>query len=418
MYHCRVCFYFLGCEEKLIEIVSKRAPLSHFTHRFLKSGALDEEMAADADVIFAALGREGGIETVQRIGERKKQSAELILLMDKEQMEELPEEQLQMLADIWFLPLSDGELAFRFSRWQRRYKMEKDFWQSQNYLDTTINSVPDLIWYKDKDGAHMKVNKSFCGAVNKTMEQIEGRGHNYIWDISPDEYAKGEYICMESEAEVMGKRETCVFDEKVKIKDEMRLLKTYKSPLFDLDGSVMGTVGVATDVTQERLYEQMLIDNANTDFLTGLYNRKYVYQFVEERADSPLTLYYLDLDNFKSVNDLYGHLEGDRALTLTTEVLRKCMPEDMIARLGGDEFLIVRTGSFTERETEDKRKWIEAQLNQAFAQQEHFRNLSASIGTAYSEKGGAAIDDLLGKADTRMYREKNRKKFPIEKNKR
>ena len=171
--------------------------------------------------------------------------------------------------------------------------MGKSLWYLTNWYNSLL-----IIWYKDKEGAHMKVNDTFCRAVNKTMEQIEGRGHYYIWDITPDEYEKGEFICMESEYEVMEKRETCIFDETVKIGDSMRELKTYKSPLFDLDGSVMGTVGVAIDVTQERLYQQMMIKNANTDFLTGLYNRRYVYEFIDKQEDGYLVVFCIDLDHF------------------------------------------------------------------------------------------------------------------------
>jgi len=215
---------------------------------------------------------------------------------------------------------------------------------------------------------------------------------------------------MESEYEVMDKKKTCVFDETVKIGDSMRQLKTYKSPLFDLDGSVMGTVGVATDVTQERIYEQMIINNANTDFLTGLYNRRYAYQFMEREANNSITIFYLDLDNFKSVNDMYGHQEGDRALTLTTEALQKFMPDSMIARIGGDEFLVVQIGDQTAQEIENKRVWLQKQLDGIFAGEEHFKKLSASIGTAHSEKGEIVMDALIGEADTFMYLEKNRKK--------
>ena len=190
----------------------------------------------------------------------------------------------------------------------------------------------------------------------------------------------------------------------------MRELKTYKSPLFDLDGSVMGTVGVATDVTQERLYEQMIINNANTDFLTGLYNRRYLYQFVEAEGEKPFVIYYLDLNCFKGVNDKYGHREGDRALILTKETLQKCMPEDMIARVGGDEFLVVQMGNYTEQEIEEKRIWLEEQLDKAFAEEEHFLLISASIGTAVSKGGKTHLDTMIGEADAFMYREKNRKK--------
>lgn len=410
MYHCKVQFYLFGEQNDLLAGIKEMTPPDHFTYEFSESGVLDEALTADADVIIANLQGTEAEEIFRRLVFGRKKEAELILIADKEQIAALIEYDMSEVTDIWTFPMTEEEIKFRFLRWQQTYKMRKDFWQVQNYLDSTINSVPHLIWYKDRTGVHKKVNKSFCKAVNKTMEQIEGRGHYYIWDITPDEYAKGEFICMESEFEVMDKKKTCVFDESVKIGDDMRQLKTYKSPLFDLDGSVMGTVGVATDVTQERIYEQMIVNNANTDFLTGLYNRRYVSQFIERQEENPLTVFYLDLDNFKDVNDRFGHQEGDRALVLTTEVLQKCMPDGMIARIGGDEFLVIEIGSYTEQEIEEKRKWLQKQLDAAYGENEHFKDVSASIGTAHSPKGKNDMDVLINEADAFMYREKNKKK--------
>lgn len=411
MYHCRIQFCLFGRQSSIFQMVKEKAPLEYFNHVFMETELPDKEKVSGADVILANLQDADAGATLEFLTAGKKQDAVLILLAEKEQMAVLAGKDLSGVTDIWILPMTEEELSFRFLRWQQSYKQSKDLWESRNFLDATINSVPHLIWYKDKDGAHMKVNESFCKAVNKTMEQIEGRGHYYIWDIEPDEYAKGEYICMESEYEVMSKRETCIFDETVKIGEDMKQLQTYKSPLFDIDGSVMGTVGVAMDVTQERLYEQMIINNANTDFLTGLYNRRYVYQFIEKEMGKPLTIYYLDLDNFKKVNDMYGHSEGDRALLITTEMLKKCMPDAMIARIGGDEFLVVEAGnSHTEEEVENKRKWLQKQLDETYATEEHFKNISASIGTAYSDSGEVVMDALIGEADSFMYRVKNRKK--------
>lgn len=408
MYHCHVCFYLLGNQAGFFDFIKKSEPFPNFEHEFLESGEPDEKLINRADVVFANL---QGMDvkkvlTYLTAGNEK----EIILIAEKDQTAELVLAELPENVDIWSLPMSEEELRFRFLRWQRLYKKDKDFWQTRNYLDATINHVPHLIWYKDKEGVHEKVNESFCKAVNKTMEQIEGRGHYYIWDLTPEEYSKGEFVCMESEYEVMEKKETCIFDENVKIGDEMRQLKTYKTPLFDLDGSVMGTVGVGMDVTQERLYEQMILNNANTDFQTGLYNRRYVYQFMEKKGDTPLAVFFLDLDNFKEVNDKYGHQEGDRLLLVTTEALKKCMPNDVIARMGGDEFLVIRPGKITEEEAEEKRKWLQEQLDQTYITEEHFRNVSASIGVAYSELGNRDIDLLIGNADSFMYRVKNEKK--------
>ena len=144
-------------------------------------------------------------------------------------------------------------------RWQQTCKVSRDFWQTSHFFESTINNVPNLIWYKDKKGIHTKVNDSFCRTVNKTKEQVEGRGHAYIWDVEHDDPA-----CIESELEVMNTKKTCVSEETVKTGDGTRLLTTYKSPLYDLDGSVMGTVGVAIDITQERAYEQEIVQKNHT----------------------------------------------------------------------------------------------------------------------------------------------------------
>ncbi len=409
MYHCKICFYFITEQNELFATLKQLPPLTHFTHEYLQSVEADAVLAESADVILADMRQTHVEETLALLLSHKRKEAELILLADKEQAELLAAKEDADITDIWVMPLSEAELRFRLIRWQKTYKMGKDFWQTQTYLDATINCVPHLIWYKDKEGAHIKVNEAFCKAVNKTMEQIEGRGHYYIWDIEPEEYAKGEFICMESEFEVMEKRETCIFDESVKIGDSMRQLKTYKTPLFDLDGSVMGTAGVAIDVTQERLYHQMMIKNANTDFLTGLYNRRYLYEYIEKVKEENMTVFCIDLDYFKSINDIYGHQEGDRALVLTAKTLRANIPDDgLIARTGGDEFVVVMFGMRSLEEVEKMRQTLKTQIDAEYAKNEHFQKISASVGAAYSQAGKEAFDLLLGEADAMMYREKER----------
>ena len=410
MYHCNLCIYFVGQGRELLEVMKAAEPLKHFKHDFITGPEPRELLIKRADVIFADL-QGADTEAILRILLfYKKETTQMVLLADKEQTEFLMGQDLSAVTDIWPMPLSEEEVRFRFARWQHAYKMSKDYWQTQTYLDTTINSVPHMIWYKDKTGAHMKVNDFFCKTVNKTMEQIEGRGHYYIWDIQPDEYAKGEFICMESEFEVMDKRETCIFNEDVKIGDEMRKLQTYKSPLFDLDGSVMGTVGVALDVTDLLMYQQMLIKNANTDALTGLSNRRYVYEYVDQLQEKFITIFGIDLDNFKSINDIYGHQEGDNALVLTARMLKECMPESLIARNGGDEFMVIMLGEHTEEEIEEIRQKIETKLDEAFKTTENLSEISASVGAAYTDKGKDYFDRLVAEADALMYEVKGAKK--------
>ena len=258
MYHCHVHFYLAGHHCRIFEIIKEMSPLEHFTHEFVEDGRLSEESAAAADVIFANVEDMDEKKALCSLISGKGKDTDLILLAGGNQMS-LTAEELKEVTDVWKLPMSDDEIGFRFLRWQENLKMCKDFWQTSHYLEATIDNIPNLVWYKDKDGIHEKVNDSFCKTVNKTKKQVEGRGHAYIWDVEQDDPA-----CIESEREVMEKRETCVSEETVQSGDGTRLLTTYKSPLYDLDGSVMGTVGVAIDVTQERAYEQEIIKKNHT----------------------------------------------------------------------------------------------------------------------------------------------------------
>ena len=262
MYHCHLHFYFAGQHCRAFEMIKETAPFEHFTHEFVWSEKPDEAFLSLADVIFANLQGVGADGELWKLVSGKRRDAELALLTDEASAlwsENEADGLLAEVADIWKLPMTDEEIRFRFLRWQRACRERKDAWQTSHYLEATINNIPNLIWYKDKDGIHEKVNDSFCRTVNKTKKQVEGRGHAYIWDVEEDDPA-----CIESERIVMTKRETCVSEERVQTGDGAKLLTTYKSPLYDLDGSVMGTVGVAIDVTQERAYEQEIMQKNRT----------------------------------------------------------------------------------------------------------------------------------------------------------
>lgn len=258
MYHCHIHFYLMGQERRTFEIIKEMSPLGHFTHEFLESSYPSVDLAAKADVILADIRQTDVIQTLQALISAKGRDTQLILLANQEQIPSL-EGSYSQIQDIWKMPLSENELRFYFSRWQETYKMSKDFWQTNHYFEAAINNSPNLIWFKDKNGIHKKVNDSFCQTVHKPRERVEGQGHASIWDVEEDDPA-----CIESERIVMEKKETCISNEVIQTGDGTRLLTTYKSPLYDIDGSVMGTVGVAIDVTQERAYEQEIIRKNHT----------------------------------------------------------------------------------------------------------------------------------------------------------
>ncbi len=195
MYHCHIHFYLTGCQDKLFDIIKQAAPLAQFTHTFTESDAPQKDLAAKADVIFADIHDMDAREALATLLAGKREDAELILLADKSQMA-LLSPSFSGIRDIWTLPMSEEELSFRFLRWQSGCKAEKDAWETSHFLEATINHVPNLIWYKNREGLHEKVNDCFCETVGKTKEQVEGRDHFYIWDVDPNDPANNANDCM------------------------------------------------------------------------------------------------------------------------------------------------------------------------------------------------------------------------------
>lgn len=413
MYHCNWQVLYVGGKTLFADGVTKAILPEHFEISVRQEKEFSKESVREADVIIWDVSENE--EAVQRgwylVKEYQKPDARILLGISTQVLQMLPEGLLDGAEDICMKPYTEAGVRFFYQKFWSRQKLEMDCWLYQNYLDTLIDSIPDLVWFKDKIGAHWKVNAAFCDTVSKTKDQIRGRGHYYIWDIEPEEYRKGEFICMESEIEVMEKKETCVFEEKVKIKDEMRLLSTYKSPVFDRDGSVMGTVGFAHDITEARRNQEQIIQNANTDFLTGLYNRRYCYSYMREHNQDPMSVVFIDLDYFKQINDQLGHDVGDAVLVMVAELLRTTFPMEMIARMGGDEFVVAIEGEKSLDELQERCEVFLNRLEETYRGKEILHIVSASMGIAQSDGRGKSADMLVKESDAAMYEVKRKRKM-------
>ena len=153
-------------------------------------------------------------------------------------------------------------------------------------------------------------------------------------------------------------------------------------------------------------------DTAVTDYLTGLPNARSLFLHLEgeiersRRAGAPLALLVCDLDGFKQVNDVYGHLEGNRMLQAVAQGLQSnCRGYDYVARMGGDEFVVLLPGAHAgvvgPRLAEFRQVAVNAGL--ALAGQ---RILSMSVGAAFFPEDGTDAEQLLALADRRMYKAK------------
>ncbi|ACU90214.1 sensor domain-containing diguanylate cyclase [Desulfomicrobium baculatum] len=513
MYHrlVKVCIF---ADDFIISGVLKSVdPLPNLEYEIFTSEVVDFEVLRDFSIII--LNTAFSSQMIRKIYDAKK-SESIFVVCSNFQDFRVCSENYKYFDELWTGPLDAEKIAFLFGKIVSRIKKNEDSCLTEKYLDTLIDSLPDLIWFKDARGAHLRVNKSFCEAVGKTKADVQGRGHYYIWDIEPDEYAKGEYVCLESEEIVLREKKNCLFDEMVKIKDSMRKFKTYKSPLFDRNGDVLGTVGVARDVTdlqnlqiemnilfeslpfgviatdkdqhvtggnqkslalfsaqskgllgkkfdgllkafaddcssEQRLIEDsrdgvfllaservfkiqqeklldvfsefagyiylfldvtkeyyqkhQLIFDANTDYLTKLNNRRKLHDFLRDTpCMSGTALLLADLDNFKQINDQYGHDEGDRILVAFAHILRDNFDPENIFRLGGDEFAVLFPGTRHAKEQmlETAHRCARVIISELEKLSIH-QDLSVSIGIAVTSSDDEDFGSLFKKADIALY---------------
>ena len=258
MYHRDINFYLIGNRCNELEIVKKMAPLDKFRHKFEESSNVEVSKLLNANVIILNLVNVDTTKLLSQVLSNKKETSQLIVLTNQEGIISLGEN-IWKIKDIWLIPMLEQEIEFRFRRWQESYKLSKDFWQSTQYLEAAIDTTPNLVWFKNKDGVHEKVNNSFCNIVNKSKQQIEGKRHAFIWGVDEDDPA-----CIASEEEVMLHRKALSTKEFIRTGEGEKEFDVYKAPLYDIDGSVMGTVGVAIDVTKEQLYRKDLIKRSET----------------------------------------------------------------------------------------------------------------------------------------------------------
>lgn len=158
-----------------------------------------------------------------------------------------------------------------------------------------------------------------------------------------------------------------------------------------------------------------MVELAYTDSLTGLANRRRLEdtmtRLIAERAEdpAPFTVGILDLDGFKPINDLFGHAAGDLILQQIALRLKSCLPKGgMAARLGGDEFAFILPYTFTEAGAYDVGDAIRDVLSAPYDLGERFVRLSGSFGFAIHPFGGDEYSEIMGSADTALYRSKKR----------
>lgn len=182
------------------------------------------------------------------------------------------------------------------------------------------------------------------------------------------------------------------------------------APITNESGDVIGTQWVARDIAERKRFEAQLVDMASHDHLTGLYNRRYFETVLEqELADARHSagcgaVLWLDIDDFKDVNDTLGHRAGDEVLVSLSNHLRKHVRDaSVLARLGGDEFALLVPGVGAEEADAVAARLFGAIASYLCTIDGHPIRLTSSIGVVLYPSHGTTVEELLANADAAMY---------------
>ena len=266
-------------------------------------------------------------------------------------------------------------------------------------LISSLDDSRTLIYFSD---SLLKL----LGYTKKEFEAItQGSLINMIW---PDDRARiaDEYDCQ------LDNNDVYELDYRIQKKDKTIIWVMEKGRRIKDQSGEFVHISILLDITDRKTQQFQLLRKTQVDSLTGLYNREYARQEIinylhRRKTNHSSVLFVLDLDNFKHINDHFGHLEGDNTLIQTSNILAaNFRSRDIIGRIGGDEFIVFMKDvpQFADAETK-ARQFCEA-IEKCFCNKFENFQLSVSIGGAFVFGEEATYYDLFRTADMALYQAK------------
>ena len=284
--------------------------------------------------------------------------------------------------------------------------------EDRDLLGAFMEHIPDNVFFKDRDSRFVRISRAMANyfgladpadAVDKTDS-----------DIFSSEHADGA-LADEQEIIRTGQAKIGIEEKETWPDGHETWVLTTKVPLRDKSGEIIGTMGIAHDITEWKQAELRVRHLAFHDSLTGLPNRL----LLEDRLSQAIALsgrnqrcvgvLMLDLNRFKTVNESFGHYVGDRLLEAVTVRLKACLRDsDTVARMDGDRFAIAIPMVAANEGVERVAQKVQAALAEPFEIEGHELRISGSIGASQFPHNGDNPEILLKSADSAMYEAKKK----------
>ena len=277
--------------------------------------------------------------------------------------------------------------------------------KEQDFLRSLIDSIPDPVFFKDKNSVYLGCNKAYEKFSGRNEKQQIGKSDFDLYDVdTANKYKSVDLKMLETGKPVRS-------EEWVNYPDGNRvLLDTLKTPYSDKDGNVLGFIGISRDITDLKHFQDKLEELAYYDNLTGLPNRRFLTDRMQQsmshanRYQKKLAICSIDLDGFKPINDKYGHDAGDKVLIEFSNRLSSALrADDIVARWGGDEFTFLFTDLHNNNECIELVERLQNLISLPIEFNGQTFNLSASMGLTIYPDDSVDSDTLLRHADLAMY---------------
>lgn len=309
----------------------------------------------------------------------------------------VPDKLVGTIQDITDIKTSEENLLKN----ERKYRqLSLDFEKKESLLKSLINSIPDLIFYKDKNSVYLGCNKAFEAFSGIKEKDLIGLND---FNIFTKDLAE---LFTTMDQRMMQRGESRRNEEWVNYPDGKRsLLDTLKTPFYDVNSNVLGLIGISRDITERKRKEDEILYLSYNDVLTGVYNRRFFeeeFKRMDTKEYYPLSIIMGDVNGLKIVNDAFGHLEGDKLLKNVAKAIKDvCAENCVVARWGGDEFVVLLPNT----SSETCAKLCKDMLKKKKNKDENIRT-SISLGFSTKNNPNENIDKILKEAEDMMYKNK------------
>ncbi|MGK9171940.1 cyclic di-GMP phosphodiesterase [Yokenella regensburgei] len=311
--------------------------------------------------------------------------------------------------------INQQEWAGTASAWHDTSSVARDLVQGLSFAEQVVSEANSVIVIVDRHGSIQRFNRLSEEYTGLKEHEVIGQNVFKLFMNQQEAAASRQNI-----SEFFRNGSSYEVERWIKTRKGQRLFLFRNKFVHSGSGkNEIFLICSGTDITEERRAQERLRVLANTDTITGLPNRNAIHELIssaiDNRGETQIGIVYLDLDNFKKVNDAYGHMFGDQLLQAVALAILSCLDEgQVLARLGGDEFIVMATDS-SQSALEAMASRIITRLRQAFRIGLIEVYTGCSLGIALVPQHGNDRESIIRNADTAMYiaKENGKGKFCV-----